>query len=169
MTYPKHSRGAATNYVAEARPIPGGFLAYWAYPGIPPRPALDDDGQPIGFKTERAAFLHAAVELHKQLNERTWITGKPERYEHLTGPQLAIKLRDAGLTPTAFARIYGTAQARVMDWIDGVREPPHPVRVLLDLFIADPGLVAIAESVTARHTTERQPHKEPIASTDSIS
>jgi len=159
MAYPKHAPDAATNYIAEAKRVDGGFLAMWAYPGIPPRPALDQDRNPVVFQDERAARIRAALELHRQLNERTWITGKPERYKHLTGPELALKLREAGVTPTEFARLYGTAQARVMDWIDGVREVPHPVYVLLEIFIAAPDAIEIANTLTDQMTTSRTPRE----------
>lgn len=142
----------------------GGYVAFWGSPGLNPAVLRDPDGNPSTFPTEAAGELAAwrrmAEVLNKPRSEAR--SGKPERYQKMSGPEFAGDLQDVGITPSFFAYLYGTSQARAINWIDNVpgEDVPHPARILLGLFKADPVNIDIAEAITARITTERQPRRQ---------
>lgn len=69
----------------------------------------------------------------------------------MTGAELAVAMSEAGLSPSDFARLYGVPQARVLGWIDGVREIPHSAAVMVRL-LQDEHTLALADKITADAT-----------------
>lgn len=138
-----------------------GYVSFWGAPGLRTGMVRTPDGKPAIFATREEAELEAWRVMAQTLN-RPRIradSGKPERYKRLTGAELAEKIRAAGITPSFFAYLRATTQKRVLDWIDNKQDIPHDVRVLLELFIADERNIDIAEEVTDRVTTERNPKR----------
>lgn len=136
---------------------------YWA-PGI--TPGLVRNGPaPMVFSSDMEAKNAAAARLFDVLNSpRDRIksrSSKVESYAKLTGAEFADLLKETGLSPTAFAFIYGTSDVRVFSWIDGVNskgEPqdvPHPARVLLEIFKENPDAIQMAQAVTESVTVRR--------------
>lgn len=153
----------SSTYIMRAVPAGNGkFHALYAAPGLVPDIAKTADGRPYEYNTEIEAEHGAARYRDGLLNtvRRNARSSKQETYRKLTGPEFAVLLQQANLTPSLMAYLYGTTQQRVMNWIDGVDSVPHPVRVMLELFIADEKNVDIAERVTDGVATERRPRKE---------
>lgn len=161
----QHQKVQAFGVRAEGEHDGDGFVAvYWA-PGISPGLVRTPDNRPRVFSTSLDAENAAAKRLFDVLNaprERIRSrSSKVETYSKLAGAEFAGLLKDVNLTPTAFAFLYGTSDVRVFSWIDGVNskgEPqdiPHPARVLLELFKADPRNIEIAERVTESVTVRK--------------
>ncbi len=161
------SVGDSPGYVAKAErsEVGSGYIAIWSAPGFNPgmlrmRPSR----VPMTFHTVEDAELAAMRHVLEVLNKPRMraITYKPERYIKLTAAQFAEELRLAGVTPSFFAYMYGTSQRRVIEWIDGKEDVPHPARLLLALFQADPENIDTAEEVTKNSTEARQPAKQEV-------
>lgn len=152
-----------TTYNVWADPVAGGYHGTFQAPGLTPDVVRDENGQPRLFPNEHAAKYAASMTMFVVLNKpRVFAgkSGKPERYTKMTGPEFAVELAEAGITPTFLAYLYGTSQKRVLEWIDGVEAVPHPVRILLRLFQADSRNIDLAEEVTDAVTTERKPRRD---------
>lgn len=146
----------SSTFIMRAVPLQNGkFQALFAAPGLVPDIAKKADGTPYEYNTEAEAEHGAARTLFRILNgvRRNARSGKHDSYRKLTGPEFATLLSTANITPNLFAYLYGTRQQRVLKWIDGAEDIPHPVRILLELFIADPKNIDRAESVTDGVTT----------------
>ena len=150
----------ARRYIAEPRRHPDGgnyWAGLWAFPGMVPAYVEGPlDHRPVIYPRKEAATLAAKVTLANALLARVTDTDKPERYQFMAPNDFAGDLKEAGLTATQFARLYGTTQENVVNgWIEGLKPVPHPARVLLRLFLRHPETVAMAEEVTAQSTTPR--------------
>lgn len=142
-------------YFARAVRLPSGFHAgEYGIPGLFPD-YVRQRGEVCEFEGEIAAYRAAKMCIADTLIARLSDTSKPERYRFASGAEFAACLQEAGITPTSFARIFGTTQANVLAWIDGARDIPHAARVLVELFRRHPDCVAMAEAVTARVTEPR--------------
>lgn len=159
--------GDSPGYVAKAErsDVGSGYISIWSAPGfnrgmLRMRPSRS----PMMFHTAEDAELAAMRHVLEVLNKPRMraITYKPERYIKLTSAQFAEELRLAGVSPSFFAYMYGTSQRRVIEWIDGKEDVPHPARLLLALFQADPENIDIAEEVTKGSTESRQPAKQEV-------
>ncbi len=77
----------------------------------------------------------------------------------MTKQELAILMSEAGITWKFFTYLYGTSERRLTEWMTGTNDKgqpeqaPHPVRVMLELFKANPNNIDIAEAVTDAVTT----------------
>lgn len=138
---------------------------YYA-PGLIPGTVRDRAGVATVFPTEKDARLAAAEAMIATLNApRDYRDvrdgGKPERYQKLSGAEFANLLQESGITLKLFAYIYGTSMKRAFWWLDGRNDKggeenvPHPARILLELFKADPKNIDIAEAVTDSVTEKR--------------
>lgn len=140
-----------------------GFIAVWIAPGLVPDIVRPDGKAPAIFDTEIEAEIAGWRRMAEVMNgpriRANKNQGKPERYKRLSGPEFAEALRAAGITPTFLAYLYSTSAHRVLTWIDGAEDIPHPVRVLLALFQDDERNIDIAEKVTEAVTTERKPRR----------
>lgn len=155
MTKPARRFIAEGRLLRRGRNVPG-WAGYWAFPGMIPDYVRQPDDAIREFDDEESAAIVAKLTLANALINRRTDTDKPERYQHFTPEDFAVELREAGITPTQFARLYGTTQDMVVtDWLGGLRPIPHPARVLLGLFKRHPETIAIAEAVTEKHTTPR--------------
>jgi hypothetical protein len=172
----------ARRFIAEARPVYDHdqqfWGAYWAFPGMVPAWVTDQaDGLPLVFERREDASLSAKLALANALLHRFATSDLPERYRHMAAANFAADLRETGITPTRFARVYGVSQSAVMAWINGVSARPqrghgggggggipipHAARVLLALFLAYPDAVDVAERVTAENTTPRHEFAEEV-------
>lgn len=151
-------------YIARAVPVPGGkFQALYSAPGLETAIAKTKDGRPYEYSSEVEAEAGAVRALHGVLNapriKARASQGKSERYRKLTGPEFAVLLRQAGVTATWFAYVMGTSVERVLKWVDGVDDVPHPARLLLMLILADERNAGIIEKVTDENTTTRRPER----------
>lgn len=147
----------AIRHVANAIRHPSGkYLAQYAAPGMVPL-FVSRHNVPSLFDTEEDARTEAALVLVDVLKSRKRDTSKPEVYRKLTGDEFAVLLAEAGLTPTFFAYLYGTTQERVIKWIDGVDDVPHPVRLILETWKRHPETIDTSEAVTESVTTQRRP------------
>lgn len=149
----------ARMYVAKAVQSDDGFHAVFAAPGLVPRKVTRPDApnKPIPFPTKKAAEEEARRALFgilnaPRINQRR---GKDVKYQKLSGPEFAVLLAESGLSLTLFSYLYGTSPERAQTWIDGVDFAPHPARVLLEIFKANPEMVDLAEKVTDEATTPR--------------
>lgn len=151
----------AKRYLAKAVPTtrPGTFYGQFAFPGIEPL-FVQDRGAPVLFKSEVEATAAAALAMIEKLNNRPKDRSTFESYERLSGPEFAVLLAEAGITPTFFSFLNNTRLERVFGWMDATEEkdlPPHPVRVLLEIFKQHPKTIDTAEAVTSAVTTTRSP------------
>lgn len=150
-------------FIARAVPTESGrFHALYSAPGFIPAIAADSDGRPYEYLTAEEAEIGAMRTLYRILNKprvnarRHADHGKPERYRKMTNVEFAVALRNANITPSYFAFLYGTSQTRVIGWIDGTDQVPHPARLLLGLFIDNDRNVDIAQQITNAVTEARQ-------------
>lgn len=148
-------------FIARAVPTSSGrFHALLSAPGLVPNTHKDKSGNPQEFDTAEEAELVAMRALFAVLNKPRQMARKkqksPERYRKMTNVEFAVTLQNVGLTPTFFAFLYGTSQARVIQWIDGTDAVPHPARIFLAIFAADEKAIDIAEEVTEQVTTSRR-------------
>lgn len=142
-----------TRYGVTARRKHGGFVAEYQMPAMKPVTVMAD-GEPAIFPTYEEAIAAAGHHMRENLNART-----KSRTKHgtvrLGGADLAFALRSADLSPTQFARIFGTKQARVLDWIDGAEDIPHAARILLALLHL-PGARKMAMEITDNVTIRQE-------------
>jgi DNA-binding transcriptional regulator YiaG len=68
-------------------------------------------------------------------------------YERMTAAQLSQALDELGLTMRQFARLYGSAEKRIQQWLDGADDIPHTVAVVLGLLTL-PGAMELAKRIT---------------------
>lgn len=137
-----------------------GYIGLWAAPGMTPGIIREPDGRPSFFDNideAKAAAIKRIVDVLNKPRLHAGKTNKPERYTKLTAREFSEGLRLAGLTPSFFAFLYGTSQKRVLEWMDGSEDVPHPVRILLALFQDKMANVDIAQRVTEAVTEARQP------------
>lgn len=137
-----------------ASPTRGGWSASYLVPGLEGPRVVSERGEPLVVPNDVEALAEAGVNLCAYLNERTRSRRK-HGYARLGGADLAVALRDLGLTPSEFAILFGTNLDRVIQWIDGEEDVPHPVRVLLALF-ALPGAIALARQITSAATYDKR-------------
>ncbi|TCU34084.1 hypothetical protein [Rhizobium azibense] len=141
-----------------------GYIGVYRAPGLAPGLVRDPETNRLRiFSNEDSAVAAASKRLFDILNTPRLRTigrsGKSERYQKLTSQELKILVSEVGITWTLLAYLYGTSERRLTDWMNGVNEKgqeelaPHPVRVLLELFKADPKNIDIAETVTDSVTT----------------
>jgi hypothetical protein len=157
----------ARRYIAKALPLAtGGYLAHFAFPGVPPR-YVERDGQPVTFESARDAEDTARECLFEALNNRPSEGTKRERYRLMSGTEFADAVRAAGITPTFFAYLWGTTTERFFQWVDQtpdksgrVVSPPHGVRLLLETWRRFPQTIDLAEVLTEQNTSERSPRRD---------
>lgn len=150
----------ARRYITRAVPQGDGFLAEFAFPGGVPD-LVRSHGRPLVFATEAEANAAAGQTLCDTLNSR--VRDRKDRkdvYQRMTPVEVANGIADAGVSWTWFAWIYGTHTQRVMKWIEGDEDVPHPVRVVLAL-LRLPGAVEEAERITSIVTERRPDHAKP--------
>lgn len=160
-------RISSSVFIVRAVPMGGGkFNALYSAPGLVPAIAESADGRVYEYNSEKEAEAGAAKALIGILNaprvRARQSEGKPERYQKLTGPEFAVLLQRAELTLTFFAELYGTSQQRVLQWIDSAEDVPHPVRIILELFVADPKNIDRAQAVTNAVTTSRRTERQEV-------
>lgn len=141
-----------------------GYVSWWAAPGHHPGIVKDPKTKDVQvFDNQAIAEIFGWRRMAEALNRPRVLAskgqGKPERYRKMSHLEFSQELADVELTPTFFAYLYGTSPKRVIDWIDGVEDVPHPVRLMLALFKDDPKNIDIIESLTNSVTTIRQPRK----------
>ena len=167
----------ARRYIAEPRRLlyrdQTVWGAYWAFPGMVPAWVMDahDPPRTAIFDLREDAEEEAKIALANALLSRFTTTDLPERYRHIQAADFAADLKESGITPTQFARVYGISQDSVMSWINGIARRlgksdriPHAARVMLALFLAYPDAIEIAERVTAENTTPRHEFAEEASS-----
>lgn len=163
---PPRDMKPAKRYLAKALPTsrPGIFYGQFAFPGVEPR-YVNVNGAPALFGSEDEAVAAAALAMIETLNSRPKERSNPESYTRLTGPEFAVLLAEAGITPTFFSYLNNSRLERVFGWMDASEEKdlaPHPVRVLLEIFKAHPETIDTAEAVTERVTEARKPDRENL-------
>lgn len=149
----------STHYFAKALPArDGGFTAQYGMPGLLPTRLKDDTGNVALFDTADEAEYEAMRAMIAVLNTRSMsLRGRDKRewYRKLTPAELAVLIGKAGITPTFFAYLYGTDPSRVLKWLEGLEDIPHPARILLQILIDYPGSINVAERLTDSIATAR--------------
>lgn len=144
----------STQYRLQSKRHVDGYTASFQTPGFEPVEIRHSDRTPIMFDTEDAAIAAAGERMCEILNVRT-----RNRSAHGTirmgGADLALALRSADVSPSQLARIFGTRTDRVLNWIDGVEDIPHSVRILLAL-LHTPGAKELAMEITENVSIERE-------------
>lgn len=148
--------------LAQARNPPR-YLARYALPGGPIHFMKLDSGQDVEFDDygEAANNAHwAAVELFNNIPPAQ---GKPERYKKISGAVFADLLRQAEITVTYFAYLYGTSQKRLIAWMRGEEDVAHSAFILARIF-ADQQIndraIAVAETATEEMADQRSTFEE---------
>lgn len=135
-----------------------GFYGLFAYPGRIPEYVKEDDRAKL-FLTSQEAVSEAAAILVYFLNDR--LVPSPQlRFTHMGGGDFAVALRELDLTVTEFAPMYGTTPERVHQWIDGTKEVPFPMWLVLETLRA-PGGIEVARRIVRKHADLRRPHTRP--------
>lgn len=141
-------------YRIYAKPARGLIPAY-VVPGIEgERLVYAEGGVPLRCATEDEALAEAGRNLCAFLNGQTRSRTK-HGYTRLGGAEFAVALRDLGITPSEFGVLYGTQLDRVMKWIHGEDDIPHPVRVILAL-LTMPGGLALARQITGAAIVDKR-------------
>ena len=135
----------------------GGFVGQYAIPGKDLQQVRDDNGIIIVFDTEDQAVAAAGEEMCKAMNGRTKFSYR-HGYKRLGGAQLAVGLKELDISPATFAAFYGTAQRRVLQWLDGEEDIPHPVHLVLTI-LAVPGMKTLIQQFTNATMIEREEEK----------
>jgi hypothetical protein len=173
----------STRYIAKALPHPnGGYLGQFSFPGGVPQ-FVTKGGTPLIYDNERDAEADAAIACIKACNARytfrvqttdpndtgvrSLSNATQEVYTKLTGPEFAVLVAEANITPNYFCFLNAIPQERFFQWVDGAKskdnrlyEVPHHVRVLLEIFKRIPQAIDIAEEVTEKVTKQRKPRRE---------
>ena len=102
--------------------------------------------------SQAEAFSAAARMMVEALNARTRDKRK-HRYGKMSGQELSIFLAEMQITATEFAILYGSHLDRVIAWLDGAEDIPHPVRLLTAL-LSNPANLVIARRVTEEAIAE---------------
>lgn len=145
-------------FVAKAIPTDDGYLAQFSAPGLIPRyVTYAHNNEAVVYPSQDAAEDAAREATFAILNKprKGHKRGKQEKYQKLSGPDFAVLLAESGVGLSLFAYLYGSSIDRVQGWIDGLDNAPHPARVLLEIFKADPRMIDIAEVITDSCTTDR--------------
>jgi len=61
--------------------------------------------------------------------ERLRPVSRRYRYKRMTAEQFSAALDELGMSVMQFARLYGSAEGRVRDWLHGDEDIPHTVAV----------------------------------------
>lgn len=144
----------SSRFFAKAIPRGGGFNGQFSAPGLVPD-LVSVNGKPELFDTEDAAKLAAYEALEIVLNQRLLLRMRFERFQRMSAEELSTTLDKIDLTPTELGRIMQSEQ--IMHWLDGSKDIPHVLRVLLGLFEADPRNIERAEAITDDALIERTP------------
>lgn len=158
MSKPKES--ICKRYDLLARPNRSGgsgFTGVYMIPGKDEQVAREPDGRISIFATEDEAIAAAGEEMCRAMNERTKFSYR-HGYKRMGGAQFAVGLKELDISPATFAAFYGTAQRRVLQWIDGEEDIPHPVNLLLTV-LAVPGMKTLVQQFTNTTMVERQEEK----------
>lgn len=134
-----------------------GFTGVYMIPGKDEQFAREEDGRIAVFDTEDEAIAAAGEDMCRALNGRTKFSYR-HGYRRLGGADFAVALRDLEISPAQFAAFYGTSQRRVLQWIDGEEELPHPAHLLIAV-IAVPGMKTLVQRFTNTHMIEREEEK----------
>lgn len=110
-----------------------GFVARYGFPGGAMRTVFVEEGQPAIFRTREAAENEARRVLVESLNRRELSNSRDTISEKMTANEFAAALAETGISPSAFADLWGTKPSNVMDWISGAKEVPFAMRWVLDL------------------------------------
>ncbi len=156
----------ARSFVARAIPSEhiGEYFAQWAAPGMVPRLLADHGGENSVFYSAEAAEAEARRVMFDALNSggaRT-DTNKQAIYKKLTGPEFAVLMSHANVSPTWFAYIMATKPQQVIDWMTGGREVPHDAVVMLMVLAAHPAAIDTAEDATNALATDAVPRPPKI-------
>jgi hypothetical protein len=157
---PMVEKKPARNYIAKAIPTARGFLAQWAAPGLVPDWVYEGDAPQV-FSNEEEAAAKARKVLFDALNSRRRSTFKKSRYDKMTGPELAVAIAGANLSPSEFAALWGTDQDRVLAWFDDAENMgvPFPLWWAVEL-LKNPDNLALARRIVADHTEARRQETE---------
>jgi hypothetical protein len=149
----------ATRYVAHAIPSidKRAWVAQWAAPGMTPRFVLDGD-QPQRFNTPGSAEVAAMRTMIEALNSRPRGTWKGKR-EYMSGAEMARLLAEAETGPADVSRLIGSRHDRVMEMLDGARQPPFFLWWALPL-LKDQKIADWAFEVAMAHTDESREEVE---------
>ena len=159
-----------------------GYLGQFSFPGGVPQ-CVTKGGTPLIYDNERDAEADAAIACIKACNARytfrvqttdpndtgvrSLSNATQEVYTKLTGPEFAVLVAEANITPNYFCFLNAIPQERFFQQVDGAKskdnrhyEVPHHVRVLLEIFKRIPQAIDIAEEVTEKVTKQRKPRRE---------
>lgn len=145
----------AKDYIHKAIPKDGKFVGQFAIPGYVPE-LVRQYGRVLEFDTPEEADAAACTAIVRVLENRPMSKSKPERYARMSPGEFSQALNDLNVTATFFAYLYGTSEHRIMTWLDGSMEIPHPARVLIELMKTDEKLIDLAENVTDKVATRRE-------------
>lgn len=120
------SQKPSSKLIAKALPKGDRFTGQFSLPGLIPDLVRGRDGNVQFFDTEQQAYVAAMEAVIRLYDSRTIDTRKAGGYRRLTGAELAVLLDEVDITPTYFAEIVGVPQHRVMKWLDGEQDIPHP-------------------------------------------
>lgn len=151
----------AKTYIARAKPLGGRYHALFAAPGLLPDVSRYPSGEAVEFATAEEAEIEAMRALFSSLNAprqelkgaSVRAAGKPAK---ISSSDFAVALRVLGISPAQFSVIYGTSMNRVMQWIDGADEVPHPIRLLLVLFQRDRANIEAAMAAAQQAMNEKR-------------
>ena len=125
------SKKPASRPIAKALPTKRGtYHAQFALPGLIPELFQDRTGRKVEFESEKEAEQAAKSAVFGLLETRTYDTRKAGPYARLKPANLGVLLRDADVSPTEFARIYGVPQSRVIKWLEGEQDIPHSANLI---------------------------------------
>ena len=146
-------------YKVEAVPSENGngFVGAFSIPGKDRQLARFDDGSIAVFDTEDGAISAGGEDLCEALNTITGSTASAYGYRVMGGQELAVLLKEAGVSVGSFAIYCGTTQERVVEWIMGKNPIPRTVNLIAHLFKTCPGAIDQAQQLVDEITFRKKP------------
>jgi hypothetical protein len=132
-----------------------GYVAAFSIPGKDKQLARNDDGSIALFDTEDAAIAAAGEDLCEAMNARTISTANSFGYRVMGGAELAVALKELGLSPASFALYCGSTHDRIMDHIDGKTPIPRTMNLIAHL-LRLPGAIEAAQRLTDEITFKKK-------------
>lgn len=127
---------ASKKAFAKALKIDGVWYGQFALPGMEPAFVMRD-GRKRGFTHEANAEIAASRAMTDVYNERMAQRQVVNGYRRLSGLELSAMLLDVDITPTELGDLLRLKTEHVYAWINGERETPHYIHLVLSLLEYD--------------------------------
>lgn len=127
------------------------YVAQFAYPGEHPQ-FVREYGQMIEYGSELEAYTAACVALTEKLKSRSTSQHRKHTYERMHRDNLREEMIRNNISYRKLAFIYGTTELRVLKWLEGTEDIPHPLNLLFFALEHHPDLLDVFVQVSRECT-----------------